>query len=519
MKHDVFISYSSHDKVIADAICSKLENNNIRCWIAPRDILPGVEFGEAIIDAIVDSRILLLVFSSKANESPQVRREVERAVSKGKIIIPFRVEDILPTKAMEFALSNTHWLDAMTPPLESHIAKLSEIIHRLLNIQSPIDNQNTENEKITKSSDGLTEKASYNEELKTLETKQPSSEEQKNSSKSIKETLKQFITKKDAEKTPSISDTIVSRMKVSTATDRVMLNTELVLFLDGDTIFTVGTKDSKLASFPYHRGTAVQYTKKGMDGSSPWYQLSGFGGKDLWLQRNSASRAETNDKRVFFEIAETGHVGYLSELSIPESIEQIRIIDDLLGATQIKLEQIISMNVKKGEMYVKTQDAGVFHGNMQDNSDYKGWLCLRGPCLITRDAVIALVCTNRVQTLTINQIAKRNRPSLIPELVYWDRSQLKFHLPTREAVGFFDDKIHDQYIQFIEQTLGWMNISIPQIKRLTVDMECKETPVVVETFAGNVYRGVCTEKFNISGTMISFDKVKNLVIEAFDRET
>lgn len=137
MKYDVFISYSSLDKQIADAICSKLENNNIRCWVAPRDILPGKEYGEAIIEAIIDCKILLLVFSVHANESPQVRREVERAVSKGKVIIPFRIEDILPTKSMEYALSNTHWLDAMTPPLESHIARLTDTIFKLLEISPP----------------------------------------------------------------------------------------------------------------------------------------------------------------------------------------------------------------------------------------------------------------------------------------------------------------------------------------------------------------------------------------------
>lgn len=135
MNHDIFISYSSHDKVIADALCSKLENNNIRCWIAPRDILGGVEYGAAIIEALDGCQAVLLVFSAKANDSPQVRKEVERAVSKGKILIPFRIENILPTKAMEFALCNTHWLDAMTTPLESHIAKLSDTINRLLNIK------------------------------------------------------------------------------------------------------------------------------------------------------------------------------------------------------------------------------------------------------------------------------------------------------------------------------------------------------------------------------------------------
>lgn len=147
MKHDVFISYSSHDKAIADAICSKLENSNIRCWIAPRDILPGIEFGEAIINAIADCRILLLVFSAKANDSPYIRKEVERAVGKGKIIIPFRIEDILPTKAMEFVLSDTQWLDAISPPLELHIDKLTNTIYSLLNIEysKPLSTQSQPN--------------------------------------------------------------------------------------------------------------------------------------------------------------------------------------------------------------------------------------------------------------------------------------------------------------------------------------------------------------------------------------
>ena len=41
MAHDAFISYSSKDKTIADAVCARLEARGIRCWIAPRDVRPG----------------------------------------------------------------------------------------------------------------------------------------------------------------------------------------------------------------------------------------------------------------------------------------------------------------------------------------------------------------------------------------------------------------------------------------------------------------------------------------------
>src|SRR5271167_4273292 len=114
----VFISYASQDKHAADAVCATPESKSIRCWIAPRDILPGTEWAQSIIDGIAGSSLMLLVFSEHANASPQVRKEVERAVHRGMPIIPLRIEDVLPSGSMEYFLSTPHWLDAMTPPLE-----------------------------------------------------------------------------------------------------------------------------------------------------------------------------------------------------------------------------------------------------------------------------------------------------------------------------------------------------------------------------------------------------------------
>lgn len=132
MAHDVFISYSSHDKPTADAACAVLEQKGIRCWIAPRDIVPGADWGESIIDAISDARALVLVFSSHANASPQIKREVERAVNKGIPIIPLRIEDVAPTKSLEYFISTPHWLDAYNPPLERHLTYLADVIAHIL---------------------------------------------------------------------------------------------------------------------------------------------------------------------------------------------------------------------------------------------------------------------------------------------------------------------------------------------------------------------------------------------------
>lgn len=134
MSHDVFISYSSLDKAVADAACAALEAAGIRCWIAPRDITPGKEWGAAIIEGINKSRVMVLIFSAHANDSPQIRREVERAVHKGIAIIPLRIEDIMPTQSLEYFIGTVHWLDALTPPMESHLRRLIESVKAILQI-------------------------------------------------------------------------------------------------------------------------------------------------------------------------------------------------------------------------------------------------------------------------------------------------------------------------------------------------------------------------------------------------
>jgi TIR domain/Domain of unknown function (DUF4190) len=128
VSHDVFVSYAHHDKPQADAVCAALEARGIRCWIAPRDVVPGREWGAAIVEAIRTARVMVLVFSSHANASPQVRREVERAVNAETVLIPFRIEDVVPAESLEFFLGTPHWLDALTPPLEAHLERLTTAV-------------------------------------------------------------------------------------------------------------------------------------------------------------------------------------------------------------------------------------------------------------------------------------------------------------------------------------------------------------------------------------------------------
>jgi hypothetical protein len=134
MAFDAFISYANNDKATADATCAALESAGIRCWIAPRDIAPGADWGAAIIEALENCRLFVLIFSSSADKSPQVRNEIVKAASRGVVIVPIRIEDTIPTKSLAYYMGGVHWLDALTPPLEGHLHVLVATATALLKL-------------------------------------------------------------------------------------------------------------------------------------------------------------------------------------------------------------------------------------------------------------------------------------------------------------------------------------------------------------------------------------------------
>ncbi len=132
MAHDVFLSHSTQDKVVADAVCAALEAEKIRCWIAPRDIKSGENWAEAITRALKSSRLMVLIFSDHSNQSKQVANELTLAVGAKAVVVPFKIEDIPPNQVMEYYLTGAHWLDAMNPPTESQISHLVELVKKTL---------------------------------------------------------------------------------------------------------------------------------------------------------------------------------------------------------------------------------------------------------------------------------------------------------------------------------------------------------------------------------------------------
>ena len=116
MKYDVFISYSSKDQKMVEAICAYLEQRRIRCFVAYRDIPKGVSWAERIVEALDESGMMLVAFTENFNASNEVNREIELACNDKKPILTFRLSDTAFAGAKKYFLQNLNWLDAFPEP-------------------------------------------------------------------------------------------------------------------------------------------------------------------------------------------------------------------------------------------------------------------------------------------------------------------------------------------------------------------------------------------------------------------
>src|ERR1700684_1875941 len=107
----IFISYSSKDRDIAETICQALEVRGQDCWIAGRDVYPGENFQEAIVRALRSARIMLLVFTSNANNSDEIKKELVLAGRHQVTVVPVRVEDVVPNDAFSYEFATRQWID------------------------------------------------------------------------------------------------------------------------------------------------------------------------------------------------------------------------------------------------------------------------------------------------------------------------------------------------------------------------------------------------------------------------
>lgn len=112
IRNHIFISYSSKELDTALKVCEFLENNNFKCWIAPRNVEAGGNYATQIVNAIKKCDLLVLLASENTNNSGHVSNEVSIAFDNKKIIIPFKIQDFTFTDEYLYFLGRKHWIEA-----------------------------------------------------------------------------------------------------------------------------------------------------------------------------------------------------------------------------------------------------------------------------------------------------------------------------------------------------------------------------------------------------------------------
>ena len=131
MAAPVFISYSSKDQKIAQTLCRALETRGQDCWIAGRDVRPGENFQEAIVRALRQARVMVLVFTSNANNSEEIKKEVVLAGRHHVTVVPVRAEDVLPGDAFAYEFATRQWID-LFQDWERQVEQLAAQIDQIL---------------------------------------------------------------------------------------------------------------------------------------------------------------------------------------------------------------------------------------------------------------------------------------------------------------------------------------------------------------------------------------------------
>jgi hypothetical protein len=134
MSSQVFISHSSADAKVARAICTALENRGLPCWLASRDVRPGENFQEAIVNAIRSAKVMVLVFTDNANSSDEIKKELVLASQNKLTIIPARVEDVVPNAALAYEFATRQWID-LFGDWEREIERLTAWVASILSIE------------------------------------------------------------------------------------------------------------------------------------------------------------------------------------------------------------------------------------------------------------------------------------------------------------------------------------------------------------------------------------------------
>ena len=137
MTHDIFISFSTKDRAVADSLKEYLDGHGTSCWMSAAAIDGGEVWTRAIVDGITGARAMVLLLSANSNASEHVRREIYLARERHLRIIPFRIDDVEPDGDLAYNLAGIQWLQGSGQPTKAEFDRLAQSVRGYLDRTSP----------------------------------------------------------------------------------------------------------------------------------------------------------------------------------------------------------------------------------------------------------------------------------------------------------------------------------------------------------------------------------------------
>lgn len=111
MRADVFISYSREDKDRVVELAQKLREAGVSLWIDQGGIDGAAMWSEEIVNALENSKVLMLMVSENAVTSHNVIKEVTIASERKGLILPIHLEPTRIPAALKYALAGIQHIE------------------------------------------------------------------------------------------------------------------------------------------------------------------------------------------------------------------------------------------------------------------------------------------------------------------------------------------------------------------------------------------------------------------------
>ena len=126
----LFISYSSLEKNECNQVIDYIKSEGHKVWIAPENVPAGKDYADVIPDAIRKCDAFVVLLTEKSQASKWVPKELDQAITAGKTIVPFHMDESKYTDSFEFRLSNVQRIEA-AGRMDEALSELGQVLKKI----------------------------------------------------------------------------------------------------------------------------------------------------------------------------------------------------------------------------------------------------------------------------------------------------------------------------------------------------------------------------------------------------